>query len=140
MTLKEKNALIGALAILAFYVPYGFWYVQGGVHSKDQIMAIIFGCVIITVLISIGLGLGVAIVSLFNRQPNEAEDERDRRVSQKSARNGYIVLMSIMWTIPFLALICSAVLTANVALLGLVGAELVNYGSRLYYYRWSSMV
>ncbi len=138
MTFREKNAAATLLILVAMYAVYGVWLL-GHPHTRWEVLgALIVGVALMT-LISIVWAIGLKFYSLARRERDEEADERDRRVDQKSARNAYWVILSILWVIPVVALVSpSHVFTANVVIATLGLAEMVHHGSRLYYYRWGA--
>lgn len=138
MMVREMTAVITFVVLVLVYCAYGLWLLAGPHNAGETLGVLIAGGVLTAILTTI-VALIVAVpwgihASLKGRR-NEAADERDREIARMSMRNAYFVVIALIWPVPFLALTGWPVLTANVALLTMGTAELVHYGSRLYYYR-----
>jgi hypothetical protein len=115
---------------------------MAGPHTAGETLGVLIAGIVLTAIVTTIVAIVVAvpwgIYASLRGARNEAADERDREIARTSMRNAYLVVIVFIWLVPFLALTGSAVQAANVALLTMGVAEIVNYGSRLYYYRWGA--
>jgi hypothetical protein len=141
MMVREMTAAISFVVLVFVYGAYSLW-LMAGPHTAGETLGVLIAGIVLTVIVTTIVAIVVAvpwgIYASLRGARNEAADERDREIARTSMRNAYLVVIVFIWVVPFLALAGSAVLAANVALLTMGVAEIVNYGSRLYYYRWGA--
>ena len=138
MMTRQLTAVLSFGIYVFVCVAYGLWLVAGP-HTLAETRGVVVGGLVVTAivatLVSLVVAIPLAIYWGLRGAKDEPADERDRQISRMSMRNAYFVVLTLLWLVPLLALTGSPVLTANVALLTLGVAEIVHYGSRLYYYR-----
>lgn len=131
---RERSAALTVGSLVAVYGAYFLW-AYSGAHSQDET---------VTGLVIAALGMvGVAVIGhvamavLSGREARDRMDERDRIVGWRAGRNAYYTLMTMVWTAPALAVAYHVNKTeiAHAFLAALLVGEIVNYGSRIYYYR-----
>ncbi|MBL4597249.1 MAG: hypothetical protein JKX99_11800 [Robiginitomaculum sp.] len=133
---EEKSTLISLVAIA---VTFGNYFGRVWFFPRDEasqlglLFTVLFIFIVIEALLHIGLAIG---------QKQQKADERDKAVSGKANRNGYLLMLSLL--ICFVGyLIFAGILTGtanvmtaiNLMVFAVVAAELVRLGSLLFYYR-----
>ncbi len=135
MSFREKRALISLLAVWIICVVCGF----GLRHGVPQILAVtdvglVFAWIlagVILILSYIALLIGVGI-----KEASRPSDERDRLVQLASQRNAGWVGMFGLWFLMYLAMSATPHPLIAWAAMGLfLLAQIVLYGSELFYYR-----
>lgn len=133
MSYTTKSAFAAFASLILVYGVYFAWAWPSG-HRAGDVLAHMIGAAILMTMIMVALEIAIA---LHGRQAGEASgrtDERDTINGLRSVRNGYYVLIALVWCVPFVALAGpSPVLLANLCLGMLVAAEAVHFGSRIVY-------
>jgi hypothetical protein len=130
MSSKGKAAAAAVLALLLVYGAY-FWGAPPDSASGMTVLAHMAATVVQMIIIMVVL---FVIMAIAGRQARHVADERDALIAARSARNGYYALISCIWFSPILVLSgASTILTANILLAMLVLAELVHFGSHVFY-------
>lgn len=144
---REKSTL-GSLIILVGISAYYFAHVfkTVGVDSAAYDLAGL-GISLLVGMVILEIVFHAVIAAAAPAEANEASDERDRLIAAKAGRNGgvtlatgaFLIVGHIMsnsffgwqeWITPFI--------TANLILLAMVIAQVVEYVSQLIYYRRGS--
>lgn len=142
MSFRELSAWVSALVVLVFY---GLFLSRISQHQDPgETLGALAGVVVAIVVVEIVLMVGLAI---FTRREDQRADERDRLIAARAYRNAYFVVASGL----FFAIVYSlvpeldslvaqlrlppATALAHLLVASLVVAELVNYASRILYYR-----
>jgi hypothetical protein len=139
---RELSAWISALIILGFYGSFLAGIAQ---HTDpDATLGALAGIVVAIIVVEIVLMVALAI---FTRRGDQIADERDRLIAAKAYRNAYFIVASgiffaiVYSLVPDLARLVEALnlppatILAHMLVISLVSAELVNYASRILYYR-----
>jgi len=130
MSSKGKTAAAAVLALIVVYGAY-FWGAPPDSASGMTVLAHMAATVVQMIIIMVVLSV---IMAIAGRQARHMADERDALIAARSARNGYYALLSGIWCAPILVLSgVSTILTANILLAMLVLAELVHFGSHVFY-------
>jgi hypothetical protein len=133
MSFREKSAGITLLCLVAVYGGYAVWALSGARSIPDSEAALILA-VVLMVASMIVIHILAAILS--GREARAAKDERDRTIGWRSARNAYYTLMTFIWVSPAINLLQPGTVgLVNAVVATIVLAEIVNYASRLVYYR-----
>jgi hypothetical protein len=132
MGYKGKSAAAAAAAIAVVYGAY-FWWARNAATTAD-VLAHMIGAIVAVAVIATVLEIVVAVIDRRAASSGSRTDERDRLIATRGARNGYYVLLSMIWVAPLLALSgAPSTLTANAILGMIVLAEMVHFGSRVVY-------
>jgi len=146
LSFQEKSHWASLIAIVGVF-GYHFYNVLGADEAITTVefMVRLIGVIIVIVVIEIVLHTVIAITAIKDAEDGGALDERDVLVNHKAYRNAYFVLfIGVLHIIGYvvagdinggLRWQVTPANTANLLLLVLVVAEIVNYASRLYYYR-----
>jgi len=133
MSFREKSAAITLFCLLAIYGGYAVWALGAARSipaSEEALVAAALGMVAAVVIIHI------LAAALSWRDAQARADERDRSIGWRAARNGYYTLMSCIWISPVMNLLHPGATGLLNSIVGaIVLAEVVNYGSRFFYYR-----
>ena len=136
MSFREKSAWISFLTILAVFIPF-FWnsYRQfSGAITSHEGVDTAFTLLVAFLVIEIVLHAVLAI-----RAPREARsprDERERLIDLRATRVGfYVLLLGAMSAVGAVHLTRSAWAVSQVALFGVVVAELVRFGIQIVLFR-----
>ena len=146
LSFQEKSVWTSLIAIIAVF-GYHFYKVFGAVEaiSTAELVVRLVGIIIIIVIIEIVLHIIIAVTAIKDAEDGGALDERDVLINARAFRNAYVVLF--IGVLHMIGYVIAGDLnseprwevtpanTANLLLLVLVVAEIVNYASRLYYYR-----
>ncbi len=133
MGYKAKSAAAAAVAIAFVYGVYFLWAARSAPTGSDVLAHMIAAIVAVAVIATV-LEIVVAVIDRRAASSGSRTDERDRLIATRGARNGYYVLLSMIWVAPLLALSgAPSTLTANAILGMIVLAEMVNFGSRVVY-------
>ncbi len=135
MSIREKQALITLLAVLAVAVGYAATALHAAPSTLAEAAPSVIGAALlmaaITILAQIVLAVGPGGRALAN-----PPDERDRLVRLSSRRNaGWVGLMGLWFVLAVTILTASRLTIAYAALGAFTLAEVVMYGSELFYYR-----
>lgn len=144
LSFQEKSVWVSLIAIVVVF-GYHFSEVFGTtevITSGDFVVRLI-GVIIMLVVIEIALHILIAVSEIQDAADGGAMDERDRLIATRASRNAYFVLF--IGVLIMIGTIVAGdlkndpgitpVMSANLLLLAIVVAELVNFGSRLFYYR-----
>jgi len=146
LSFQEKSIWVSVIAIL---VVFGYYFISifsaaGSMTSAETIFRFI-GAIVILVIIEITLHILIAVTDVKGAEEHDVVDERDRLVAIKANRNAYFVLTIGVFTLigHFVASEMARypgpdftpLMSANLLLLIVVSAEIVNFSSQLYYYR-----
>jgi hypothetical protein len=132
-TFKEKSLmLMFATTALAF----GYYFIailpQASVDLGVENIALFLAVLIIMVIIQIAGHIIIAVVD----RPDEESDERDRLIALKSVRNGaYLLGTGVIASIGCALTTDGNFIFVHVLFAFLVMAQLLEYGSQLYFYR-----
>lgn len=139
---REKSAAVSLLAVLGTYGCYFYSVLLGsGPGSAGEMLGLMIGLVVVLVVIEVVFHI---VVAAFNpREAEAAADEREKLISLKSYRAGYLVLVAgVLLTLGRLLFgsvvepeSVSLLETANLLLLILVLAEVTCYAAQLYHFR-----
>lgn len=133
MSYSGKSSAAAMAAIAAVYGTYFLWAREPG-RGPFEVLTHMIGAIIAIAIIATVLEILIAISIRRSGSSPHRTDERDSLIGARSARNGYYALLSMIWILLFLALRgASGVLIANSLLAMIVLAELVNFGSRVFY-------
>ncbi len=133
MSFQEKSAVLVLCAITALFSLYfiSHWNSAAGVA-----IGALVGTIILLVIVMIVGHAGIALFHSPGSELDNAPDERDREIAQRSMRNAYFAVSAAFWTMPVLILLplpAREVLQLWFALL--VVTEAIYQGSIVYYYR-----
>jgi hypothetical protein len=130
MSYKGKAASASMLALAVVYGAY-FWDAPGVDASGMTVLAHMAATVVQMVVVMIVFYI---IMAIADRKPRHMADERDAVIGARAARNGYYTLLSLTWVAPILVLSGSPnIIIANILLGMIVLAELVHFGSHVFY-------
>ena len=145
LSFQEKSvwaSLIGLIAVFGFHFNNSFGNLE---LTAQQMLVRLIWVIASLVIIEIISHIIIAVTSIKDAQAGATPDERDTLISIKAGRNAYYLLticvlgLIIHWVVYELIETSDVVITstyhANMLLLALVIAEIMNYGSRIYYYR-----
>jgi hypothetical protein len=146
LSFQEKSHWASLFAIVGVF-GYHFHNVFGAVEAITtvELMVRLIGVIIVIVVIEIVLHIVIAVTAIKDAEDGGALDERDVLVNTRAFRNAYVVLF--IGVLHMIGYVIAGDLsseprwevtpanTANLLLFVLVIAEIVNYASRLYYYR-----
>ncbi len=147
MSLREKSAWICLVTTGVVFVPY-FVFVFRLFGQQDHSLASYIGAFVVAVFWQIILNVGAQIYVTI-RGGEEPKDERDVAIEAKAYRNAYLVLVSLAWTVPFVALPVAAAMgqpviplskgpllfISQLLLLSFVLAEMAKYLTQVICYR-----
>lgn len=123
MSYREKST---ALVLGSLIVVFGSYFVILLDQGFEASVAAFIGAVIVLVGLMIVGHIVLAILHTPLEELHDAEDERDRLISQRCGRYAYYVMAAGIWVIPVMALSNQpGVLIANAAFALLLVAELV---------------
>jgi hypothetical protein len=140
MSFKELSAWISTLVIGGF----GIWYfVKLSANPNDaHVGALVLAAAIGIIFWEVILHVAIAI---WHRP--ERADERDALIGARALRNAYFVLMAGIVTAVWIGLMSNGSLMKpiqianlevgglNILILTIFAAEILNYGSQVFYYR-----
>lgn len=144
LSFQEKSVWVSLIAIVVVF-GYHFSEVFGTteVTTSGDLVVRLIGVIIMLVVIEIALHILIAVSEIQDAADGGAMDERDRLIATRASRNAYFVLF--IGVLIMIGTIVAGdlkndpgitpVMSANLLLLAIVVAELVNFGSRLFYYR-----
>lgn len=126
MTPNRSDALTLAV-ILACYGGYFWWTAQAPTDSGALIGGVVGLYAGFTVLITVAQ----VLVQLAAGRADAADREREARVGALGARNAYVTVLLLLWTVPLLLAVGGELLAlwTVIALMGL--AETVRFVSRI---------
>jgi hypothetical protein len=146
LSFQEKSVWASLIAIVAVF-GFHFYKVFGpaqAINTADLLVRLV-GIVIVIVIIEIVLHIIIAMTAARDAEVGGAMDERDVLVATRAYRNAYMVMfVGVIYMLGYVIAgdlnagsrwTVNAVNSANLLLLILVVAEIVNYGSRIFYYR-----
>jgi hypothetical protein len=136
MSFREKSAGITLLCLVAVYGGYAVWALSGARSIPDSEVALVLTAVLMVASMT---AIHIVAAILAGREAGAPRDERDRSIGWRSARNAYYTLMTCIWVSPAINILQpGAVGVLNAVVATIVVAEMVNYGSRIVYYRRES--
>jgi len=142
LSFREKSAVVSLLAVLGTYGYYFYFVLLGaGPDSPAEMLSWMIGLIVVLVVIEVVFH--IVIAGFDHRETERPADERERLISLKAFRVGYLVLCGFvllalgrtLFGSVFAPEEVSLLEIANLLLLGLVLAEVANYGVQLYHFR-----
>ncbi len=146
LSFQEKSVWASLFSIISVF-GYHFYQVFGSAEpvTGAEIAFRLIGVIVVIVTIEIVLHILIAVTGLGEAKDAGTMDERDTLVAIRAYRNAYFVLAVtvvlmigyVLGGVQFLdpRWIPTPAMTANLLLLGMVVAEITNYGSRIFFYR-----
>jgi uncharacterized membrane protein len=146
LSFQEKSVWASLVSIVVVF-GYHFYQVFGSeaAMTGPEIVARLAGTVVVIIVIEIVLHILIAVINPEDTKERGRGDERDSLVAVKAYRNAYIVLLvAVLLMIGYVLTgdpgtdpqqIPTPAMTANLLLFCMVIAEIINYGSRIYFYR-----
>jgi hypothetical protein len=135
MSIREKQALITLLAVLGVAIGYAATALHGAPSTLAEAAPGLIGAALLMAVITI---LAQIVLAVFpgGREAADTADERDRLVRLSSRRNaGWVGLIGLWFVLAVTILTPSRLTIAYAALGAFTLAEIVMYGSELFYYR-----
>lgn len=146
LSFQEKSIWVSVVTIVVVFAYY-FASLFGAPEVMTPIETVVrfIGAVAILVIIEIVLHVLIAVMDVKGAEAHGEVDERDRLVVNKASRNAYFVLCISVFALigHFIASEMmnyagpdvTPIMSANLLLLAIVLAEIVNFSSQLFYYR-----
>jgi hypothetical protein len=135
MSIREKQALITLLAVLVVATGYAAMVLHATPTTLAEAAPGLIGAALLMAAITI---LAQIVLAIFpgGREAADPADERDRLVRLSSRRNaGWVGLIGLWFVLAVTVLTPSRLTIAYAALGAFTLAEIVMYGSELFYYR-----
>ena len=136
MSFRQKTALLSALALLA---AYGWYFAQvarartAGPLSDTAMLGLVLPTILAVVVIQVA---GAVLIAIFSGERQAPMDERERGLSANAIRGAYAVLLvGALAASASIFFGLTAPDVANLALLAVVTAEIIRYGSYVFLHR-----